>query len=88
MPRSRRTKQKKSTSGSTQRTRKQTNVKRKRRRSSPEIVIEEETTRVVPVTRTEVRAEPVTLARALGEAAVVDKVEPQVTRVVKRRRRA
>jgi hypothetical protein len=53
------------------------------------VIVEEETTRFVPVTRTEVRAEPVTLSRALGEAVVVeDKVEPQVMRVTKKRRRA
>ena len=61
---------------------------RKRRRSRPEVIVEEETTRVVPVTRTAVRAEPVTLARALGETAVIEeRVEPRVMRTVKKRRK-
>jgi hypothetical protein len=59
-----------------------------KRKSRPEVIVEEETTRVVPVPRTEVRAEPVTLARALGETAFVEKTtEPQVTRTITRRRR-
>jgi len=71
------------------RTSKKASSRRKVSCSRPETIIEEETTRVLPITRTEVRAEPVTLARALGETAVVEeKVEPQVTRVVKTRRRA
>jgi hypothetical protein len=77
---SKKTKQKKTSKRST--------AKRKQGRSSPEIVVEEETTRVVPVRRMEVRAEPVTLARALGETAVVEETtEPQVSRTITRRRR-
>jgi len=80
---------KRRSSRQTKKTGKKGSSRKRVSRSRPETIVVEETTRVIPVARTEVRAEPVTLARALGETAVVEeKVEPEVTRVGKRRRRA
>jgi hypothetical protein len=68
-----------------------TTRRRRSRRPEHEVVVEE-TTRVVPARRriVAVRQEPVTLSRALGEAAVVESTaEPPVTsKTVVRRKRA
>jgi hypothetical protein len=72
------------------RKKKKTKKARTRGRRSPskrEVVVEERT-RVIPSRRAvAVRREPVTLSRALGEAAVVETPVNTETTVVRRRKR-
>jgi hypothetical protein len=61
---------------------------RSRRSPSKREVVVEERTRVIPSRRVvAVRREPVTLSRALGEAAVVETPVNTETTVVRRRKR-
>lgn len=61
---------------------------RSRRSPSKREVVVEERTRVIPSRRVvAVRREPVTLSRALGEAAVIETPVNTETTVVRRRKR-
>jgi hypothetical protein len=65
---------------------KKADARRRRSQSKREVVVEERT-RVIPSSRVvTVKREPVTLSRALGEAAVVEPPAITETTVVRRRK--